>query len=73
MKRLIEVWMEGYWCTGMELGPEKASLIGKTKAESFKNACDKLCKDKEDYDSERLMIWGCQLYDNETDARKEFG
>lgn len=72
-----EVWMEGYSATG-EHGTHH--LIGKVKANSFKEACDIAIKNwctKRDYklywDSKQLTFWGCKCYDNEADAAKNFG
>jgi hypothetical protein len=64
------VWMEGYACTGQS---SDAQYKGCVKATSFQDACDQLLKDDETYDSTRLTLWACKLYDNETDARKFFG
>ena len=77
--KLYEIWSEGYLCTGVEGNPAKASLLGKVEAESFKDACIKLCSPKEfqarhgRFDPERLSVWGCRLFDNEKAARKSFG
>lgn len=71
-----EVWIQGYAATG-DAG--KAQLVGSTNAASFQEACDKVCntpgfKDKWGaYDSKKLTVWGCKLFDNATDARKAFG
>lgn len=68
-----EVWMEGYRC--ME-GSSKAKYLGKYDTNTFKEACDLSMKEHgyEDwYDEEKLTMWGCKLFDNESDARKNFG
>jgi len=67
------VWEEGYLCSGMEGRPASARIIGQVKAASFRDACIALCKDNKDFDEERLDVWGCRLFDNEDDARKQFG
>ena len=67
---LYEVWEEGYAATG-EGGP--AGLVGRVKARTFAEACDKLCGSKSSYNSERLSVWGCRLFDNEFDARRSSG
>lgn len=76
---LFEVWSEGYMATG-EQGI--ATFRGKAEAETFNEACIKVVGDKLDKDSQgdyiyglgnKYSIWGCRLFDNETDARKSFG
>lgn len=67
-----EVWRTGFICTGMD-SPAKAKKLGETEADSFKEACIELLKDNPDFDKERFKLWGCGLYDNETEARKQFG
>lgn len=67
---IYNVWMEGYQITG---NSSDAQLLGSTDAESFQEACDLLLVDENLYDSERLVVWGCRLYDNEIEARKSFG
>jgi hypothetical protein len=69
-KKLYEVWEEGYIITGNSAPAHKR---GEVEATSFQEACDILLKDNTDYNSERLTVWGCKLYDNEADARKSFG
>lgn len=76
--REYEVWSEGYLCSGMEGIPATAQFHGKSRATSFKEACDKWAEtltpdSKSCYDRDRLSFWGCRLYDNETDARKFLG
>ena len=65
-----DVWMEGFVITG---NTACARYIGSVEANSFKEACDIVCKDNSSYNSEHLTIWGCGLYDNESDARRSFG
>ena len=75
----FEIWSEGYLATGMEGIPEKARMLAEVEADSFQEACDKLCSDPDwqrrygNYNPERLTVWGCRLFDNEADARKSFG
>ena len=64
------VWMEGYVSTGMYA---PASFVGSIEANSFREACQKIFKDDCSYNPERNTYWGCNLYDNESDARKSFG
>jgi len=68
--RVWEVWAEGYNC-GLDKGD--ATFIGKVEASSFREACIKLLKGQSTFDEVSLTDWGCQLFDNETDARKRFG
>ena len=76
---IYEIWREGYLVTGMEGIPAPAALLAKVEAQTFSSACDKLCTPKEwqkyygNYDSKRLTVWGCRLFDNAADARKAFG
>lgn len=69
-----EIWSEGF--VVME-GYGKAHLHGYTKGNTFKEACINYAKtDKEFefyFDSERMTYWGCKLFDNEADARVNFG
>lgn len=75
--RKFEVWTEGYSATG-ESGT--AIFHGKFEAETFKNAVYKYIetldeKDKSYFkDNEYgLRYWGCKFFDNEKDARKNYG
>jgi hypothetical protein len=81
MKKMFEVWSEGYAATGESSG---ATFHGKTMAETFDEACIKLVgKDLDTDESEKdgynrtsngkMSIWGCELFDNEKDARASFG
>lgn len=51
----------------------KITFEGKIKANSFQEACDIMFKNKDGYNLNLLTIWGCGLYDNEQDARRNFG
>lgn len=74
-----EVWTEGYLTSGMEGISARAKLIGTVAAETFAEACDRICsspewqRDNGHYDSQRGTVWGCRLFNNATDARKSFG
>ena len=67
-----EVWMEGYVISGNR---SDARLIGVGEADTFLDACDKVCSGKEDFYSREPQpsLWMCRLFDNEADARKTFG
>jgi hypothetical protein len=73
MEKLWVIWEEGYLCSGCEGIPSPAHLVAVVRATTFKEACI-LHYGKDPYFSaERLTYWGCRLFDNEADARKEFG
>ena len=70
-----EVWMEGYSVQGNDAGAELISVV---TADTFKEACTLAWTDndgnvKSSFDPERLTFWGCRLFDNENEARKNFG
>lgn len=69
---LVSVWMEGYSCTGNHCD---AQLVGTVEAEDFADACNKLAlqNPERSWNDDNTAIWGCRLFDNETDARKGFG
>ncbi len=75
----FEIWEEGYLATGMGGTPSRAHKIGEVSAETFQQACNTLCSPAwwqskhGNYNPDRLTVWGCRLFDNETDARKSFG
>lgn len=75
----FEVWLEGYWATGMEDFPAPARKLGEVEAETFRDACVAICSPPEwqehngDFDVKRLTVWNCRLFDNEADARRSFG
>ena len=74
-KKIIELWITGYSCTG-ESAP--ARLLGRYIAGSFTEAIDLYREgsgDKVEYNPNngKYQIWGCSIYDNETEARIKFG
>jgi hypothetical protein len=73
MSQYWHVWMEGYQATG-ERG--EARKLGMIWAQSFPVACE-IAADyngfKALYNRKTNRIWGCRLFDNEADARKEYG
>jgi hypothetical protein len=73
MKRHFEVWMEGYLATGMEGVPAPAQRLGSADAETFAGACLIVCAGMESFDTNRMAIWGCRLFDNEAQAREFYG
>ena len=75
----INLWIEGYLCSGMDGQPEKARFVGTFIAENLKDAViqykDSLKNEKEKsyVNIDKMTFWGCRFYDNEQDARKSFG
>lgn len=65
-----EIWQEGFQITG---NSSPAIFVAIIKANSFKDACDKHFKDNELYNPKNLTVWGCKLFNNERQARKNFG
>lgn len=72
------IWAEGYKATGQS---SDAVFLGTQTAETFDEAVEKHIASASDDErkyyskSERgyYTMWGCRIYDNETDARKAFG
>jgi hypothetical protein len=77
MKKLWQVWMEGYCVSGNE---DTARYLGTYNAATFKEAVllAVICHDMTDdlvidYHDNSCCWWGCKFYDNEVGARKKFG
>lgn len=74
MKQPYNIWAEGYVTQGNASG---ANHLGIGFGETFKEACEDLARNDEDFkkyfDSNRMTYWGCGLFDNDVDARKNFG
>lgn len=74
--KTYQVWSEGYCCTGESAG---AKFHGEFEGETFRDAVIKWKETlKDEYSRscvnvDRLTLWGCRLFDNEIDARKNFG
>lgn len=72
--RIYDIWSEGFSATGQS---QEAQYWGSITASSFQEACDEFAKGslefRSSYNSERLTHWGCKLFDNEKDARKNYG
>lgn len=64
------IWAEGYAATGQS---GTAQVMGQATGKTFKEACDKLFAGDKLYNPNTLRYWGCNLFDNETEARKSFG
>lgn len=74
-ERRWEVWMEGYRATG-ERGTHHC--LGDARAISFATACLIVIKEQhpeleKHFDARANKVWGCQLFDNATDAARSFG
>lgn len=75
-----EIWLEGFRVTGQS---SKASRLTKDNEntlwdgvnfiEACKNALSELKWDMLYYNEKTNSYWGCKFYDNEADARKNFG
>jgi hypothetical protein len=68
------IWCEGYAATGEHA---TANCLGTFEGANFAEACDKWanrsCTNPDLYDPDRLTYWGCQLFDNEAEARRSYG
>lgn len=68
------IWSEGFRTNGEA---SSAFFIGTSFGSNFKEACNNFAiKDanfKKYYSSNDLTYWGCKLFDNEVDARANFG
>lgn len=69
-----EIWVEGYrtWPDHAE-----ATLFGVGEGEDLNAAALDLASRNEvfrkNFDPDRMVWWGCRIFDNETDAREVFG
>lgn len=68
--KTFNVWVEGYSATG---GGSQAWLKGLAQADNFEEACCIIFNDDPYFNKDKLSVWGCRLFDNESDARKSFG
>lgn len=74
-----EIWIEGYLTTGMEGNFQRAKRLAIVEAETFVEACNKLCSTSKfqdhygTYHKESNTVWGCKLFNNEAEARRSFG
>ncbi len=70
---VYQVWSEGYEASG---NSANAEFHGEIDADDFAQACEKAFKEPElanYFNRKKLTYWGCRLFDNEQEARKEFG
>lgn len=70
----FEIWSEGYAATG-DRGV--AVLHGEAQGETFREAVLDFARRTPSFarhfDERHMEHWGCQLFDNERDARESFG
>jgi hypothetical protein len=70
----FEIWAEGYRASG-DSAP--AHLVGTSYGKSFKEAVERYADSdisfRMNYDPDKMTHWGCNLFDNETDAKKVYG
>jgi len=72
---VFNIWIEGHRAQGSE---SQAKLIARIEAPDFRAACVAFSKTPAAkgygaFDESSLSFWGCGLFDNEADARKNFG
>jgi hypothetical protein len=70
MPRVFDVWVEGYATNGER---STAQLLGSVLADNWKDACQIVCDSCDLPLDDDLKVWGCQLFENEQDARRNFG
>ena len=74
MKHQFEIWSEGYSVTGNYSG---AHFHGTVEAENFDEAVMRKFEKNETFHYDTVnhkhTLWGCRIFDNETDARRSFG
>lgn len=79
-----DIWIEGFLASGMEGEPEHARLlVSGAEGEDFADAVRRWYGKDPEGNEERYgalsirngvpSLWGCRLYDNESDARRSFG
>lgn len=80
--KVWEVWAEGYHVTGCEGIPVPANLVGRVRAATFDDAVRAIIDETTSIRERSYFTkhpdgiwtqWGCQLFDNEKDARRSFG
>ena len=70
-----DIWIEGWAATGDGWTP--ARRLGQSSGNTFEDACVNFMRsyDRKNtyYNPASNSYWGCGLYDNESDARRNFG
>lgn len=75
---MYDIWVEGYIATGEH---SRAQFLGTYPGESWDEAVQEWDRRKNyenrwgvlEYYEGNWYVWGCQLFDNEAGARKNFG
>ncbi len=78
INRPNEIWVERYQMWPEPSDRSGARFICSSEGLTFKDACKKAnelgeFKEYGDFDPQRLSLWGCRLFDNESEARASFG
>jgi len=72
---IYDIWMEGFMFSMDERA--EASYLGQSEGATFKDAViawyEKNPLRKHSFNPDNLTDWGCRLFDNEVDARRNFG
>lgn len=74
--KVFYIWVEGYATNGQRAG---ASILRTVEAETFEKAISISCDEDKTFNKFHSIIkgihyyWGCQIFDNEADARESFG
>lgn len=75
-----QVWLEGFSATGNNETAKKLTRKNEEttwEADTFQEACEKALRtlkwEMKYYNNDRNTYWSCRFFDNETDARKNFG
>ena len=72
-KRKFQLWQEGFRMKGAE---NEATYLGEFEGNNFDDACLNWAKQSSSmahYKNRPPRFWGCRIFDNEADARKNFG
>lgn len=67
---IFDIWSEGFIATG-DRG--YAFKHGSVRADTFKDACILHFGNNELFNVDKMTYRGCELFDNEADARRSFG
>jgi len=73
--KIYAVWTEGYIVTGQSSDATFWGLFeGSTFEDAVQSAVNSMPEEEwKSFDPQTLTWWGCKFYDNEIDARKNFG
>lgn len=74
MEEVYQVWLEGFSATGQN---GTAQFLGEQVGLNFRDAVVKILIGQgwnmALFDPIKISYWGCRFFDNEKDARKNFG